>query len=214
MTLANDMTQPERGQLVVARDSAISALHDFAGWLEDHLSSMPDWKPMGEANYKLPAQERAAPSARCHTSRDARQAELARYRGLEAMLKDPHMASPDPARSKNMPRSQTEFLAAYQAREKEMLDFSRHTRSSRFHRISARSSFASYPRRSSPRNPGGFMNPPGIYDADNSGFFFIPTYNAKMANSISAPRSRNLVPSLDTKAFPDISSAVDRESSA
>ena len=26
------------------------------------------------------------------------------------------------------------------------------------------------------------MNPPGIYDADNGGFYFIPTYNPKSRN--------------------------------
>jgi uncharacterized protein (DUF885 family) len=30
--------------------------------------------------------------------------------------------------------------------------------------------------------PGGFMNPPGVYDADSSGFYFIPTYNPESKN--------------------------------
>src|SRR5262245_28152444 len=33
-----------------------------------------------------------------------------------------------------------------------------------------------------PTSPGGFMNPPGIYDPDPGGFFFIPTYNPKSGN--------------------------------
>jgi len=33
-----------------------------------------------------------------------------------------------------------------------------------------------------PTSPGGFMNPPGIYDADNGGFFFIPTYDPASRN--------------------------------
>jgi hypothetical protein len=33
-----------------------------------------------------------------------------------------------------------------------------------------------------PTSPGGFMNPPGIFDPDNSGFFFIPTYNPQSRN--------------------------------
>ena len=70
-----------------------------------------------------------------HTSLDGRyrsrvtyyqghfQETLARYRGLESMLPDPSLASPDPARSPNVPRNQAEFLAAYQGREREMVDF-------------------------------------------------------------------------------------------
>ena len=33
-----------------------------------------------------------------------------------------------------------------------------------------------------PTSPGGFMNPPGIYDNDPSGFYFIPTYNPASKN--------------------------------
>ncbi|HEY8848948.1 MAG TPA: DUF885 family protein, partial [Thermoanaerobaculia bacterium] len=33
-----------------------------------------------------------------------------------------------------------------------------------------------------PTSPGGFMNPPGLYDVDNSGFYFIPTYNPQSRN--------------------------------
>ena len=33
-----------------------------------------------------------------------------------------------------------------------------------------------------PTSPGGFMNPPGLYDKDPSGFYFIPTYNPASKN--------------------------------
>jgi len=33
-----------------------------------------------------------------------------------------------------------------------------------------------------PTSPGGFMNPPGLYDKDPEGFFFIPTYDPKSQN--------------------------------
>ena len=33
-----------------------------------------------------------------------------------------------------------------------------------------------------PTSPGGFMNPPGVYDKDPSGFYFIPTYNPQSRN--------------------------------
>jgi uncharacterized protein (DUF885 family) len=33
-----------------------------------------------------------------------------------------------------------------------------------------------------PTSPGGFMNPPGRYDKDSSGFYFIPTYNPQSKN--------------------------------
>ena len=33
-----------------------------------------------------------------------------------------------------------------------------------------------------PTSPGGFMNAPGLYDEDRGGFFFIPTYDPKSRN--------------------------------
>jgi uncharacterized protein (DUF885 family) len=33
-----------------------------------------------------------------------------------------------------------------------------------------------------PTSPGGFMNAPGLYDKDPSGFYFIPTYDPKSGN--------------------------------
>jgi uncharacterized protein (DUF885 family) len=33
-----------------------------------------------------------------------------------------------------------------------------------------------------PTSPGGFMNPPGLYDQDSSGFYFIPSYNPQSRN--------------------------------
>src|SRR5438309_10226346 len=33
-----------------------------------------------------------------------------------------------------------------------------------------------------PTSPGGFTNPPGVYDKDPTGFFFIPTYNPASKN--------------------------------
>src|SRR3954466_3580560 len=33
-----------------------------------------------------------------------------------------------------------------------------------------------------PTSPGGFMNAPGVYDKDSTGFYFIPTYNPQSKN--------------------------------
>ena len=49
--------------------------------------------------------------------------ELGRYRALEAMLPDPSLADPNPARAKSIPADQQSFLAAYESREQEMIDF-------------------------------------------------------------------------------------------
>lgn len=182
MSLADDLPQDERARLVTARDNALKALHDFADWLDDHLSSMPDWRPMGEANYNYLLKNVLLLPLDATQVEMLGQAELARYRGLEAMMKDPSLASPDPARSRNVPRSQAEFLAAYQAREREMIDFLKSRKLVTIPAYIGSFVIRELPDAFKPTSPGGFMNPPGVYDPDNSGFYFIPTYNPKSGN--------------------------------
>jgi len=110
------------------------------------------------------------------------EAELARYRGLEAMLRDPSLASPDPARSASIPKDQAAFLAAYEAREGEILDFLRAHDLVTVPAYIGAFGIRQLPEAFKPTSPGGFMNPPGLYDKDPTGFYFIPTYNPTSGN--------------------------------
>src|SRR5207247_2357074 len=92
--------------------------------------------------------------------------ELARYRALEAMLKNPSFASPDPARAARIPANQADFLAAYESRLKEITDFLAAHRLVTIPAYIGRFEIRQLPEAFKPTSPGGFMNPPGIYDAD------------------------------------------------
>jgi len=182
MTLAEGLPQDETNALVVARDKALVAIHGFADWLEQRLPNMAEFKPMGEENYNYMLRHIYLLPLDAEQVAMLGEAELARYRALESMLPDPAMANPDPARSKSIPKDQEEFLKAYESREAETI---------RFLTEHGLISFPSYlgpfhirqlPEAFKPTSPGGFMNPPGVYDKDNSGFYFIPTYNPKSQN--------------------------------
>src|SRR6476620_3632266 len=108
--------------------------------------------------------------------------ELARYRGLEAMLKDPSFASPDPARAARIPADQEDFLKSYEVRLKELTDFLRANHLVTIPAYMGRFEIRQLPEAFKPTSPGGFMNPPGIYDGDPVGFYFIPTYDPKSGN--------------------------------
>jgi uncharacterized protein (DUF885 family) len=110
------------------------------------------------------------------------QAELARYRALESMLPDPSLADPNPARSANVPKDQAAFLKAYESREAEMIDFLKANRLVTLPPYLGRFEIRQLPEAFKPTSPGGFMNPPGVYDKDDSGFYFIPTYNPQSKN--------------------------------
>ncbi|MFN2549570.1 MAG: DUF885 domain-containing protein [Myxococcales bacterium] len=182
MSLAADLSPAEKDALVKARDGALAALHGFAAWLEERIPKMAAWAPMGRARYdELLHQVNLLPL-------DADQlamlgvAELNRYRGLESLLRDPSLASPDPSRAARVPADQQAFLAAYQAREKEMIDFLRERRLVTLPAYLGPFTIRQLPEAFKPTSPGGFMNPPGLYDNDPEGFYFIPTYNPKSGN--------------------------------
>jgi uncharacterized protein (DUF885 family) len=182
MTLADDLSPAEKQVLVAARDAALTALHSYAAWLEERIPGMAAFVPMGRANYDLYLKRVHLLPFNAEQIEMLGQAELNRYTGLEALLKDPSLASPDPARAKSVPADQQAFLAAYQAREKEMIEFLQKNQLITLPPWLGTFTIRQLPEAFKPTSPGGFMNPPGLYDKDPEGFYFIPTYNPKSGN--------------------------------
>ena len=182
MTLAADLSPAEKQALIEARDAALAALHAYDAWLEERIPKMPAFAPMGRANYDHYLKYVHLLPFDAAQIEMLGQAELNRYRGLEALLSDPSLASPDPARAKSIPSDQEAFLAGYQAREKEMIEFMQKNRLITLPPWLGSFSIRQLPEAFKPTSPGGFMNPPGLYDQDPEGFFFIPTYNPKSGN--------------------------------
>jgi uncharacterized protein (DUF885 family) len=182
MTLARDLSPNEREALVRARDAALAAIHSYADRLEKRLSTMVDFTPMGPANYNYYLKHVLLLPLDAEQVAMLGRAELARYRALESLLPDPSLADPNPARSKNVPPDQASFLAAYESREQEMISFIKEHRLATIPDYLGRFEIRQLPEAFKPTSPGGFMNPPGLYDKDASGFFFIPTYNPQSKN--------------------------------
>jgi uncharacterized protein (DUF885 family) len=182
MTLTKDMSPAEKAELVKARDAAIASIHGFADWLETRLPGMVPFKPMGEANYNYLLKNIYLLPLNANQIEMLGQAELARYRALESLLPDPSLADPNPARSKNIPKDQADFLKTYESREAEMIDFLKTNHLVTLPPYLGRFEIRQLPEAFKPTSPGGFMNPPGVYDKDDSGFYFIPTYNPQSKN--------------------------------
>ena len=89
------LSESERAQFDHARDAAVRSAHDFADWLEKRLPSMPEWKPMGEANYNYLLHHVLLLPFDAREVATLGEVELARYRALESWLKNPGYASPD-----------------------------------------------------------------------------------------------------------------------
>src|SRR5438874_12466397 len=180
--LLKDLPDSERNDFEKARDEALSAIHSFADQLEKRLPQMIDFAPMGENNYNYYLKHvLLLPLVGAQVEMLGR-AELARYRALEALLPDPSMADPNPARSKNVPPDQDSFLKAYESRELEMINFLKSRQLITLPDYLGPFQIRQLPEAFKPTSPGGFMNPPGVYDKDPAGFYFIPTYNPESKN--------------------------------
>ncbi|NDQ58171.1 MAG: DUF885 domain-containing protein [Acidipila sp.] len=182
MTLAPDVSSEEKQELVKARDAAIAALHGFADWLDARQATMVEFTPMGEENYNYLLKNVYLLPLDAKQVAMLGEVELARYRALEALLPDPSLADPNPARSRSIPKDQQAFLAAYESRQAEMIDYLRKTRVVTLPPYLGAFHIRQLPDAFKPTSPGGFMEPPGLYDKDSSGFYFIPTYDPASHN--------------------------------
>ncbi len=182
MVLAVDLSPNERDELVKARDAALAAVHKYADEIEKRLPKMVDFAPMGEANYNYYLKRILLLPLDAEQVEMLGRAELGRYRALESLLPDPSMADPNPGRSKNIPPDQASFLKAYESREQEMIKFLKDHQLVRLPDYLGKFEIRQLPEAFKPTSPGGFMNPPGVYDKDPAGFYLIPTYNPQSKN--------------------------------
>src|SRR3989440_1079421 len=180
--LAKDLSPAEMNDLVSARDTAIKSIHAYADWLDKRQKTMPPFAPMGEANYNYLLKHAYLLPLDAKQVEMLGQAELGRARAMEAMLPDPSLADPNPARAKDIPKDQEDFLKAYERRENEIVSFLLDNKLVTLPSYIGRFEIRQLPEAFKPTSPGGFMNAPGVYDKDPAGFYFIPTYNPKSGN--------------------------------
>jgi len=182
MALDVGLAPNEHDDLIKARDAALAALHNYADELEKRLPQMADFTPMGETNYNYYVKNVLLLPLNDVGIETIGRAELARYRALEALLPDPKLADPDPKRAAHIPPDQGSFLKTYESREAEMISFLKEHNLVTLPDYLGPFQIRQLPEAFKPTSPGGFMNPPGVYDKDPTGFFFIPTYNPDSKN--------------------------------
>src|SRR5438477_9165805 len=180
--LRTSLAPNEHEELIKARDAALAALHSYADELEKRLAKMVDFAPMGEANYNYYLKNVLLLPLNAAEVEMIGRVELARYRASEALLPNPKLADPDPARSTHIPPDQASFLKAYESREAEMINFLKEHNLVTLPDYLGAFQIRQLPDAFKPTSPGGFMNPPGVYDKDPTGFYFIPTYNPQSKN--------------------------------
>jgi uncharacterized protein (DUF885 family) len=182
MALDVDLAPSEHEELIKARDAALAAAHSYADELEKRMPKMVEFVPMGEANYNYYLKRVLLLPLDAREVETIGRVENGRYRALEALLPDPKLADPDPKRAANIPPDQASFLKAYESRETEMINFLKEHNLISLPNYLGPFQIRQLPEAFKPTSPGGFMNPPGVYDKDPAGFYFIPTYNPQSKN--------------------------------
>ena len=180
--LAKDLPPADLSDLVMEREKTLRAIHAYADWLEKRLGAMPAFAPMGEANYNYLLKHVYLLPLDARQVEMLGRTELARVRAAESMLPNPALADPDPQRATVVPKDQDDFLKAYESREAEMIVFLKQNQLVTLPSYLGRFEIRQLPEAFKPTSPGGFMNAPGVYDKDPTGFYFIPTYNPQSRN--------------------------------
>ena len=214
MTLTKDMSPAEKAELMKARDAALVSIHGFADWLEKRLPGMVPFKPMGEENYNyllkniylLPLMQS---KSKCWARQNSRviarlnrccrihrwPIRIPRGARISRRIRQDFLQSLRKPRSGNDRLSETNHLVTLPP-------------------YLGRFEIRQLPEAFKPTSPGGFMNPPGVYDKDDSGFYFIPTYNPQSQELLhsrsyrrpatdpwSRRNSRSLSATLDREPF-------------
>jgi hypothetical protein len=162
MTLTGSLPPDQRQKVIQVKETALVAIHAFADELEKQLPQMPFFTPMGEERYDYLLRHVYLLPLNSQQILMLGESELARYRGLEALLSDPHLAEPDPSRAKTIPGNEAEFLQAYESRQKEIIDFIQSKGLFTIPAYMGAFHIRQLPAAFLPTAPGGFMYPPGL----------------------------------------------------
>ena len=161
-----------------ARDAALKALAGFAAWLREKKPAMKNDFAMGKKAYARWLSAVALLPLTPDEVVSLGEAELARSRASQAWLAPAAASAPKPA----PPSSQDEFLRSYEAHTDGIVRFLEDKDILTVPAFIGPFHCRQLPDAFKPTSPGGFMNPPGVFDADPAGFYFIPTYDPHPAN--------------------------------
>jgi len=184
----------ERSDLIASRDAALKALGAYAAALRRREPAMSAPLAIGVSAYnRMLARVLVLPVDAGFVA-SLGSIELARAKAMESWLPDPNLAEVrGVGPGGRVPKDQAEFLHGYEVRTADLIA---HLKKRDLVTIPADIGafrILELPAAFKPTSPGGFMNPPGIFDADPTGFFFIPTYDPNSPNfylraAISDPR--------------------------
>lgn len=191
-----------KAELQSARSQALAALHAYRSWIDAHLLT---WHEGGFAvgkdqyNWYL-RRVLLLPYTQTDLAALAN-TELARDRALEQWERNRDQAL-IAAHRQPVFRNKAAFLKYYEGQTARVRAFLVS------HKIVTVPSYigafhiVELPDALKAVNPGGFMNPPGTFDKDSSGFYFVPDYDPKNNSFFAAQARKAVMPVLAHEGIP------------
>lgn len=201
--LVEAMDERERRDLEAARREALAALRGFASWLRARESSLKAPLAIGRESYEEMLREIYLLPFDASQLVTLGQVELARTRALEAWLPDPGLADTlAPPSGTPLPADAREYLERYEARTADLMDHLERREILTVPAYIGPFRIQELPAAFRPTSPGGFMNPPGPFDTDPSGFYFLPAFDPKSDNFYVRAALSNPLPILGHEGIP------------
>jgi uncharacterized protein (DUF885 family) len=200
--LARGASPATRAQLQTARKSALDALHAYAAWLKANMSSFHQGGfSVGKEQYEWYLRRVLLLPFDSTQVAEIGRFELARDRALEAWEanRDAHEPSPP---SQPAFTTKVAFLASYQRALAKLIAFVAS------HEIVDIPSYigpfhiVEVPKAVAATYPGGFMNPPGMFDKDPEGFYFVPDFDPHNQSFFAAQARQSVLPVLGHEGIP------------
>jgi len=200
--LTPGISDAQKAQLHAARDQALAALHNYKHWVDAHLSS---WHSGGFAVGKqeydwMLRRVLLLPWDSDHLAQMA-QFELARDRALAIWERDHQTYSSAPVHHQPPFTTKAAFLQFYESQTAKVVAFIKSHHLLTIPSYVGRFRIVELPKALTPVNPGGFMNPPGTFDRDPTGFISCRITIQATRASLQRRRAKASSPCWRTKVF-------------
>jgi uncharacterized protein (DUF885 family) len=200
--LAAGVSPATRTALHAAQGRALRALHAYKAWLDAHMASFhAGGFAVGKRQYDWYLRRVLLLPYGSDEIASIGSTELARDRALETW-EDNRDAHAPPGVSQPAFSNKAAFLKFYERQTQTLIGFVKSHQLvdlppylGAFHIVQVPTALAAV-------YPGGFMNPPGMFDSDHEGFYFVPDYDPSNTSFFAAQARQAVMPVLGHEGIP------------
>nr|MDQ6930234.1 DUF885 domain-containing protein [Candidatus Eremiobacteraeota bacterium] len=200
--LTGGVSPQTKSDLRAAQQEALTALHAYKGWVDSHLAG---WHSggfaVGRDQYNFLLRRVLLLPYTSDEVATIGELELARDRALEQWEANREAHEPSGVKQKPF-KDKASFLKFYESQTAKVRAFLISHNIVTVPKYLGAFRIVELPKALSATNPGGFMNPPGVFDKDPSGFYFVPDYDPKNTGFFAEQARQAVTPVLAHEGIP------------